>query len=78
MLEASAYGAYWDPIAKTNINPKTDLFEKEIEDYGTFKKAMDVLKEQVFGAQMQRGSQKTGASDRRSSIETCIISWINA
>jgi hypothetical protein len=61
LLEASAYGAYWDPIAKTNINPKTDLFEKEIEDYGTFKKAMDVLKEQVFGAQMQREGVKKPA-----------------
>ena len=47
LLEASAYGAYRDPITKTNINPKTDLFEKEIEDYGTFKKAIDVLKEQA-------------------------------
>jgi len=47
LLEASAYGAYRDPIAKTNINPKTDLFEKEIEDYGTFEKAMDALKEQA-------------------------------
>ena len=36
------------PDCKTNINPKTDLFEKEIEDYGTFEiKAMDVLKEQA-------------------------------
>ena len=47
LLEASAYGAYRDPIAKTNINPKTDLFEKEIEDYGTFRDHMGSLKEQA-------------------------------
>ena len=47
LLEASAYGAYRDPIAKTNINPKTDLFEKEIEDYGTFRDHMGFLKEQA-------------------------------
>lgn len=47
LLEASAYGVYRDPIAKTNINPKTDLFEKEIEDYGTFRDHMGSLKEQA-------------------------------
>ena len=47
LLEASAYGAYRDPIAKTNINPKTDLFEKEIEDYGPFRDHMGSLKEQA-------------------------------
>ena len=47
LLEASAYGAYRDPIAKTNINPKTDLFEKEIEDYGTFRDHMGSLREQA-------------------------------
>ena len=47
LLEASAYGVYRDPIAKTNINPKTDLFEKEIEDYSAFEKAIDALKEQA-------------------------------
>jgi hypothetical protein len=46
-LEASAYGAYRDPIAKTNINPKTDLFEKGIEDYGTFRDHMGSLREQA-------------------------------
>ncbi|WHA07346.1 hypothetical protein N3Z16_04345 [Candidatus Megaera polyxenophila] len=48
LLEASAYGAYRDPIAKTNINPKTDLFEKGIEDYGTFQDHMGSLKEQAI------------------------------
>jgi hypothetical protein len=47
LLEVPAYGAYGDPIAKTNINPKTDLFEKEIEDYGTFRDHMGSLKEQA-------------------------------
>jgi hypothetical protein len=58
LLEASAYGAYRDPIAKTNINPKTDLFEKEIEDYGTFEKAMDVLKEQAVNGITSSGNLK--------------------
>jgi hypothetical protein len=48
LLEASAYGACRDPIAKTNINPKTDLFEKEIEDYGTFRDHMGSLREQAI------------------------------
>jgi len=56
LLEASAYGAYRDPIAKTNINPKTDLFEKEIEDYGTFEKAMDALKEQAVNGITSSGN----------------------
>ena len=56
LLEASAYGAYRDPIAKTNINPKTDLFEKEIEDYGTFEKAMDALKEQAVNGITSSGT----------------------
>ena len=47
LLEVPAYGAYRDPIAKTNINPKTDLFEKEIEDYGTFRDHMGSLREQT-------------------------------
>jgi len=47
LLEASAYGAYRDPIAKTNINPKTDLFEKGIEDYGIFRDHMGSLREQA-------------------------------
>jgi hypothetical protein len=47
LLEVPAYGAYRDPIAKTNINPKTDLFEKEIEDYGTFRDHMGSLREQA-------------------------------
>ena len=58
LLEASAYGAYRDPIAKTNINPKTDLFEKEIEDYGTFEKAMDALKEQAVNGITSSGNLK--------------------
>ena len=56
LLEVTAYGAYRDPIAKTNINPKTDLFEKEIEDYGTFEKAMDVLKEQAVNGITSSGN----------------------
>ena len=56
LLEASVYGAYRDPIAKTNINPKTDLFEKEIEDYGTFEKAMDALKEQAVNGITSSGN----------------------
>ena len=65
LLEASAYGAYRDPIAKTNINPKTDLFEKEIEDYGTFRDHMGSLKEQVTQGITSSGnleliSDKTG------------------
>ena len=47
LLEVPAYGAYRDPIAKTNINSKTDLFEKEIEDYGTFRDHMGSLREQA-------------------------------
>ena len=47
LLEVPAYGTYRDPIAKTNINPKTDLFEKEIEDYGTFRDHMGTLREQA-------------------------------
>ena len=47
LLEVPAYGTYRDPIAKTNINPKTDLFEKEIEDYGTFRDHMGSLREQA-------------------------------
>jgi hypothetical protein len=58
LLEASAYGAYRDPIAKTNINPKTDLFEKEIEDYGTFEKAMDALKEKAVNGITSSGNLK--------------------
>ncbi len=65
LLEASAYGAYRDPIAKTNINPKTDLFEKEIEDYGTFRDHMGSLKEQATQGITSSGnleliSDKTG------------------
>ena len=65
LLEASAYGAYRDPIAKTNINPKTDLFEKEIEDYGTFRDHMGSLKEQAVNGITSSGnleliSDKTG------------------
>ena len=56
LLEASAYGAYRDPIAKTNINSKTDLFEKEIEDYGTFEKALDALKEQAVNGITSSGN----------------------
>ncbi len=56
LLEVPAYGAYRDPIAKTNVNPKTDLFEKEIEDYGTFEKAMDVLKEQAVNGITSSGN----------------------
>jgi len=47
LLEVTVYGGYEDPVARTNVNPKTDLFEKEIEDYGTFEKAMGSLKEQA-------------------------------
>ncbi len=47
LLEVTVYGAYEDPVAKTNINPKTDLFEKEIEDYGTFRDHMGTLREQA-------------------------------
>jgi len=57
LLEASAYGAYRDPIAKTNINPKTDLFEKEIEDYGTFRDHMDSLKEQAVNGITSSGNR---------------------
>ena len=56
LLEVPAYGTYRDPIAKTNINPKTDLFEKEIEDYGTFEKAMDALKEQAVNGITSSGT----------------------
>ena len=48
LLEVTVYGSYEDPVAKTNINPKTNLFEKEIEDYGTFEKAIGSLKEQAI------------------------------
>jgi hypothetical protein len=47
LLEVTVYGVYEDPVAKTNVNPKTDLFEKEIEDYGSFEKHMGSLKEQA-------------------------------
>ena len=47
LLKVTAYGAYEDPVAKTNVNPKTDLFEKEIEDYGTFRDHMGSLREQA-------------------------------
>jgi hypothetical protein len=47
LLEVTVYGGYEDPVAKTNINPKTDLFEKEIEDYGAFESRMGSLKAQA-------------------------------
>ena len=47
LLEVTVYGGYEDQVAKTNVNPKTDLFEKEIEDYGTFRDHMGSLKEQA-------------------------------
>ena len=47
LLEVTVYGGYEDPVAKTNINPKTDLFENEIEDYGAFESRMGSLKAQA-------------------------------
>jgi len=47
LLEVTVYGGYEDPVAKTNINPKTDLFKKEIEDYGAFESRMGSLKAQA-------------------------------
>jgi hypothetical protein len=47
LLEVTVYGGYEDPVAKTNINPKTDFFEKEIEDYGAFESRMGSLKAQA-------------------------------
>jgi hypothetical protein len=47
LLEVTVYGVYEDPVAQTNVNPKTDLFEKEIEDYSTFRDHMGSLREQA-------------------------------
>ena len=47
LLEVTVYGGYEDQVAKTNVNPKTDLFEKEIEDYGAFESRMGSLKAQA-------------------------------
>ncbi len=60
---------------ETNINPKTDLFEKEIEDYGTFEKAMDVLKEQAVNGITSSGnpeliSDKTDDEIRKNNFES--------
>jgi hypothetical protein len=56
LLEVTVYGGYEDPVAKTNINPKTDLFQKEIEDYGTFEKALDALKEHAVNGITSSGN----------------------
>ena len=78
LLEASAYGAYRDPIAKTNINPKTDLFEKEIEDYGTFRDHMGSLKEQAVNGITSSGnleliSDKTGDEIKAAASDLNVI-----
>ena len=78
LLEASAYGAYRDPIAKTNINPKTDLFEKEIEDYGTFRDHMGSLKEQAVNGITSSGnleliSDKTGDEIQSAASDLNVI-----
>ena len=80
LLEASAYGAYRDPIAKTNINPKTDLFEKEIEDYGTFRDHMGSLKEQAVNGITSSGnleliSDKTGDEIKASASDLNAVSY---
>ncbi len=78
LLEVTVYGGYEDPVAKTNINPKTDLFEKEIEDYGTFEKAMGSLKEQATQGIASPGnleliSDKTGKEIKETASDLSSI-----